>query len=287
MSKPGELRIDELLKNLDVDGDGDIDEEDKKLGETLKAMDKDGDGTITLRELVNIGQSKIQDQKKIRNLKKMVVAVIFAAVAFCGIMLGLMVAANEASKDSKPEGTGELKTIDGKDVSTTSTVTALPLAQLPTLPPAELEKLDTLTINTDEGIQFYQISGWLWMSTTRMRFYTTRGDTIQISDGIVTILTKDGRGVSVSRHRRSLLQMPATGPGDSASVMGSFANGTYPEVPDFPEPGPADCSWHVTAATCMEPCKFDSEAMFCYEEAPMPADDSDDSDDMPAVPMAK
>jgi hypothetical protein len=58
---PGTLKISELLANLDVDGDGDIDEEDMQLAKTIRAMDVDGDGTITLRELVAIGQSKLAD----------------------------------------------------------------------------------------------------------------------------------------------------------------------------------------------------------------------------------
>jgi hypothetical protein len=58
---PGTLKIADLLANLDVDGDGDIDEEDMELAKTIRAMDIDGDGTITLRELVKIGQTKMAD----------------------------------------------------------------------------------------------------------------------------------------------------------------------------------------------------------------------------------
>jgi len=207
MKHGGELRINDLLQNLDVDGDGDIDEEDRQLAETLKSMDKDGDGTITLRELVTIGQSKLEDKARINYLKRAIFLVILCSLVFCGAMLGLMLAANEASKDSKPQSSGALKTIDGKDVSTTATLSKLSLAMLPKLPPASLEKVTTLRIKTEDSLQFYQVSGWEWKSEMQMSFFTTRGHVVSIENGKIGITDGAGGALVVVSRRRSLLSV--------------------------------------------------------------------------------
>jgi len=212
----GGLIIEDLLKNLDIDGDGDIDEEDRKLGETLKSMDTDGDGTISLKELVSVCSGKIQDKAHIKNLKRLVGLVILASLVFCGVMVGLMIVANEASKDSKPESGGALKTIDGKDVTTAISTTEINLEDLPQVPQEVLRKTTTLNIETDTGLQFYQVSGWTWVSTKEMTFYTTRGDVIHIKDGHFEITSGESSGNRVL-HRRSLL-----GRGGFLAATGTF-----------------------------------------------------------------
>jgi hypothetical protein len=39
----------DLAKNIDIDGNGNIDEDEKKILDTLREMDVDGDGNISLK----------------------------------------------------------------------------------------------------------------------------------------------------------------------------------------------------------------------------------------------
>jgi len=200
--KSGSLAIADLLKDLDIDGDGDIDEEDKKIAATLKSMDTDGDGTITLKELVKIGQGKVKDEKKIQNMKKLIIAVLCASLIFCGVMLALMIAANEASKEDTPDSSGNLKTVGGKFISTEETTSSLNLTQLPLVDLDDLKSLKDLMVRDINGdYHYYTITGFTWTSTSFMKLFTARHDIIIIDNGNVMLEFPDGTLTRLATRR--------------------------------------------------------------------------------------
>lgn len=218
----GGLRIDDLLKDLDIDGDGDIDEQDKQLAATLKNMDSDGNGMITIRELVSIGENRISDKRKIKKLRRAMMVAIALGIVLCGVFIGLVVVANEASKDSKPSTGGVLKTIGGKEVTMSQTTTALSLLAMPALSLEGLGKVKELRVKETSGaIVKFTITGYKWFSQTSMIFYSARGDQVLINDGEVLVAGRDGKTTgTVARKRRALL---STEEGEQGTIEGAGA----------------------------------------------------------------
>ena len=106
----------ELAKNIDIDGDGEIEPDEKEILDTLRSMDVDGDGTISLRELVNLGAKLNQQREQAEFYKKVAFGVmIIAMLAILAVFLACF-AAVEAAKDSRPGSDGVMKTVvTGKD----------------------------------------------------------------------------------------------------------------------------------------------------------------------------
>eukprot|EP00854_Cymbomonas_tetramitiformis_P031744 gene31744-40013_t len=145
--------IDELIASL---GPNEL-----HLADTLREFDHDGDGSITISELVRIGETRQQHEKKIRSMKRTVLMVIGFSFLFCVLMLGLMIAANEASKEDKPDDDGNLKTISGKYISTEDTVSSVDLVDLAGVAPEDLRSLDNILLTTDTGSKrYYTITGF-------------------------------------------------------------------------------------------------------------------------------
>mmetsp|Transcript_19293 Transcript_19293/g.23038 ORF Transcript_19293/g.23038 Transcript_19293/m.23038 type:complete len:1269 (+) Transcript_19293:123-3929(+) len=228
----GELKISSLLEQLDVDGDGDVDEQDRKLAAVLKSMDKDGSGTISLREMVTIGQTRLTNEAKIRNLRWMVAAAVFASLIVSSVLLGLMIAANEASKDDKPDSNGALKTISGVPVSTEVMSTELGLLDLPKLAPEILAKLETIVF-TDEAdiVHIYRIIGTTIFSQNSMRMVTATGETVLLSEGVLNVVSPAGGGQSRQASRRRLLGED----GGMPAVAGIAAGATPASTVVMPE----------------------------------------------------
>eukprot|EP00854_Cymbomonas_tetramitiformis_P022937 gene22937-27736_t len=172
----GHLRIAELTAGLNPADPGQA-----QVIDALKSFDTDGDGTMSVEELIKVGERRVYNEKKIKNLRKIVVAVVIGCLVFSGVMLGLMVAANEASKDDKPDDDGTLKTISGEYVSTTETQSEVYLKELASVDPKELVNMRHVYLQTEGG------------------------DIIRIMNEEVVIITPTGQAVKVNSRRRSLL----------------------------------------------------------------------------------
>lgn len=197
----GHLRIAELTAGLNP-----ADPSQAQVIDALKSFDADGDGTMSVEELIKVGERRVYNEKKIKNLRKMVVAVVIACFVFSGVMLGLMIAANEASKDDKPDEDGTLKTISGEYVSTTETQSEVYLKELASVDPKELVNMRHVYLQTEGGVwRLYSVTGYDWYSSSHIEVFTMRGDIIRIMNEEVVIITGTGQTLKVNSRRRSLL----------------------------------------------------------------------------------
>jgi hypothetical protein len=141
---PLALSIDEIAKNIDVDGDGQIDPEEQEILDLLKSMDTDGDGTIGIKELVNLGNTLQQSKEQVGQLKKIFIAVACLSVLFLGVMFVVCFSAVEAGKDSTPSGGGRMETVEGKRVSVDGNVETMSLDTMHYLAPETLKQIDEI-----------------------------------------------------------------------------------------------------------------------------------------------
>ena len=188
-SKEGSIAISNLPKDMQY---------------TLKTFDVDGDGTVGLTELARAAELYENEKKSNKNLKRMMVGVILACLVFCAVMLGLMLAANEASKDSKPEKSGKLKTTDGKDVSVAASTYTLKVHELPRAPIETLRQVKDYAVTVDGKHYQYTITGFEWHSEEKMQLFSARGDVIHIDGGKAFIKKADGSTLDVPDRRRLL-----------------------------------------------------------------------------------
>ena len=70
----------------------------------LVSWDTDGDGHVSLEEMQAAARKKIGLKRTNRQLWKIIVIVSCLSTLFCGILLGLMFFANEASKETRTVG---------------------------------------------------------------------------------------------------------------------------------------------------------------------------------------
>ena len=99
---PGsQLTRQQTLKLYDADGDGDLDTTER----TIMKYDTNGDGNFSIAEVKAIIVDLKHAEKEAKNMKAVAVIACLVSFAFMGIMLGLMIAAAEVSKDTRPKAT--------------------------------------------------------------------------------------------------------------------------------------------------------------------------------------
>jgi len=83
-------------QKYDADHDGRLNE----LERTCKKYDVDGDGVFSILEVERIVEDMQSAKKEATNMFRVAIAAIFSSLIMCGVLMGLMFAANEVSKES-------------------------------------------------------------------------------------------------------------------------------------------------------------------------------------------
>lgn len=235
-SKACVIKITEIEKAIDIDGDGKIDEDEQKILNTLKAMDVDGDGNISLKELVNIGKTLNVQQDQTKLYKRLFWGLLLLSFLACCATFLACLAAVEAAKDNRPDKDGTLKTV----VTAGQGSKVIKVGEhYKTVAMSDLHKAsyDALRGVTDLGFKlsnrFYQytVTGFEQEfnqdGTASVRFYSSRGDTIFVSSTEAKLEKPTGsidiRGATTkNRHLLSLSSM--TQDLDAGSVISKTAD---------------------------------------------------------------
>ena len=122
----------------DADGDGKVSPLEKEIFHALKAADLDGSGTIGVGELYAVIGNLVGEKRKVKNLGRMVVALLLALMLALASIFVVSMLAGEAIKESKVKG-GAMTTPDGTSavavdmIESTTTLWDLPSVNTATL----------------------------------------------------------------------------------------------------------------------------------------------------------
>ena len=110
--------------DFDLNDPSTINEEEAELIATMRAADTDGDGTISLLELSKMGSQLNTANRLQKHYKKIIFAFGFLFVVICFLLIGLVAAGVQMTKESRvPQGTGSSASVTttGKAVPGSST----------------------------------------------------------------------------------------------------------------------------------------------------------------------
>lgn len=246
------ISLAELAKNIDIDGDGEVEPDEKEILDTLRSMDVDGDGTISLKELVNLGAKLNEQRDQAKFYKKVAYGVMVVAILAIAAVFLACFAAVEASKDTRPGDDGVMKTVtvgsDPKVVATAGYQETIALTALHSASFATLRGIKDVGFKVGKRLYQYTITGFEQDINTdgssNVRLFTSRGDSIYVSKTAANLeRSQTGQTIDITAaalqnrkllselsedHRRSLLQ---TNMGDDGSLGGGSVTTNNQQVP--------------------------------------------------------
>ena len=116
----------------------------------LASWDADGDGHVSLEEMQAAARKSFRLKRTNRQLGKIIVLVSCFSTVFCGVLLGLMFFANEASKETRTVGR-KLESLDGHVVETENPKSYATLLDIPHLPMRVLDSISKFNFATEDG----------------------------------------------------------------------------------------------------------------------------------------
>jgi hypothetical protein len=89
-----------------------------ELEEKIAGFDDDLSGTFDVQEVKEIVEELTRSEEEVGRMKWIIMGVILLSICGFAAMFGITMAANEVSKDSRPNPSGALEDNDGNLVAT-------------------------------------------------------------------------------------------------------------------------------------------------------------------------
>ena len=195
------------------------------------------------QEVHDVAAKLLASQKQVKNLKRAIIAGAAAIVLGSALVLGLVYAANEASKEVKTSDR-QLKDTDGNDIITATAKYAITVGDFN--PVEDIQFMDDMVATDANGVEYsLRIDGWAidWDNTGVMTVFLAHGFKVTIHPGA---LNADGTTAA---------------PASMALVMPDGATNTYFQFDDVLEdlvPAPEQDGGarllELTDADCADRC---------------------------------
>jgi len=169
------------------------------------------------QEVHDVAAKLLASQKKVKNLKRIILAGAVAIVLGSALVLGLVFAANEASKEVKTSDR-QLKDTNGNDIITATAKYAITVGDFN--PVEDIQFMDDMVATDANGVEYsLRIDGWAidWDNTGVMTVFLAHGFKVTIHPGA---LNADGTTAT---------------PASMALVMPDGATNTYFQFDDVLE----------------------------------------------------
>lgn len=168
------------------------------IDELLDKYDKNGDGRFNREEVRRILFDIRGLQRRNKQLIKFVFLLFVLIIAVLAATFGVVMVANEASKESKvPQGGTEMRTLDGAVVATDAAETVVAsLWDLPALDAAQLGYLKTMRVAVD--MTSAPSGAWVDASFKLSSAYKPIGSATH-----ATLLTYEGHTITIDGASRS------------------------------------------------------------------------------------
>lgn len=115
-----------------------------KISQHIKKYDTNGDGNFSVAEVRIIIEEMERDENQVKSLKKVVAGVVFLSIIFMGILMGIILGANEMSKETHAKG-GVMEDLDGNAIKVATVSSVGTLLDLPDYDAETMKTLKSLT----------------------------------------------------------------------------------------------------------------------------------------------
>lgn len=165
-----------------------VPDSNEAVAKMIDAFDVNGDGAFCREEVETMARFMISEQRKVQQMKKWFFLLVLVFLGVCGLLVGLMVAANEASKEEHVVD-GVKVDLDDNAVQVAILESFTILKMFPTLNAGALNKLTYLSFtgyaDSDPGNinEFrFHVSDWMRSSqTSTTTLISPTGSTVMIS----------------------------------------------------------------------------------------------------------
>lgn len=197
--------------------------------EIMMKYDVDKNGTFSISEVKAIVSDLEQKKKSVRNLKKMLVGVVFVAVVVCALLFGLMFASNEAAKENHTKD-GVMTDLGGSPVQVDTVESVAGLWDLAQVPLPTFSKIKTVGL-------FMDVKNYRGMPDGLYQGEFKISGAYKQTDDVVFLSTYEGYMITINgtsttgKIQMEAHEFPIYNTKDKSRRLGSVCDGETPCMP--------------------------------------------------------